>query len=704
MKHSKVLTVILLACLMLTLVFTLASCSDENAATEMVSVTIKKDGQTVLLKATIDSVYAENHSKDTLYVLALPTSDTSSIPTDVDVVGEVKVKSNVKLSFSLVDDNGFSRLTKAFVIAEKTDFSYAPITNAMYIQNPEILADNKSEAPEVSDIKGLNCADVYQAQLAGADRLLIKVDVHTLMLDEYEDGAIKYNVDGVSYFFDGDVVERLDKQIRSANDLGMRVYLRTSYYVSSSPMSSSEQTFEISTPDVSKPEVARGFRAFYSFLAQRYSGGYGQVSDYIIGQNGNRVRLSSEEEQEKAYQAWVRLAYTSLKSIDSEAKVYASVSNKWRNSGNGSIGAKSFLAHFAAEAKSSGDYDWAISLDLGTGDDLPALLSTDSYDYSNIGIDNMNEVVDLINTADMRYQSEKREFIIDALALPTTMTESNRATYYICAYYKAAELGAGALFYTDFGDYTLLDKNANKGALYYMFMLCGTNKTEQLTEYTRKVEGYTNDDMQKHVFKNLTYLQNAKYEISDDDAKRVKDFPASLADFKENSVTVAYLTLENKLGGGYERALNVKADTGKGIGAVTAFEVNAKQIKASKYIGVTASSENNATLILSVSSVSTGKVVYIAEANLVNAESECYFDITGFAQKVGDNEKLTVSLCLISDDDEASAVINGMALYGNSGFDITSVLIIVAVVVVAAGLVGAIVALAVKRKKKLQQD
>ena len=116
MKHSKVLTVILLACLMLTLVFTLASCSDENAATEMVSVTIKKDKQTVQLKATIDSVYAENHSKDTLYVLALPTSDTSSIPADVDVVGEVKVKSNVKLSFSLVDDNGFSRLTKAFVI------------------------------------------------------------------------------------------------------------------------------------------------------------------------------------------------------------------------------------------------------------------------------------------------------------------------------------------------------------------------------------------------------------------------------------------------------------------------------------------------------------------------------------------------------------------------------------------------------------
>ena len=103
MKHSKVLTVILLVSLVLTLAFTLASCSDENAKTEVVSVTIKKDEQNVLLKATIDAVYADNHAKETLYVLALPTSDTSSVPSDVDVVGEVKVKSNVKLSFSLLE-------------------------------------------------------------------------------------------------------------------------------------------------------------------------------------------------------------------------------------------------------------------------------------------------------------------------------------------------------------------------------------------------------------------------------------------------------------------------------------------------------------------------------------------------------------------------------------------------------------------------
>ena len=227
MKITKILKLALLVCLALTLVFAFASCSDENAETEVVSVEIKKDKQNVQLKATLDAVYAENHSGEKLYVLALPTADTSYIPANVDVVGEVKVKANVKLNFTLYDENGFSRLSKAFVLAEKTDFSYSPITNAMYIQNPEMLADKQSSSPEVSDIKGINTSDVYDAHLAGASRTLFTIDMSVFMLDEYKEGAIKYNKDGISYFFSGAYVEMLDEKIKSANDLGIRVYLRS---------------------------------------------------------------------------------------------------------------------------------------------------------------------------------------------------------------------------------------------------------------------------------------------------------------------------------------------------------------------------------------------------------------------------------------------------------------------------------------------
>lgn len=703
MKMKKLLTVILLVCMALTLAFALSSCSDENAETEMISVTVKKDKENVQLKATLDSVYVQNHKGEKLYVLALPTSDTSYIPANVDVVGEVKVKADVKLNFSLYDEDGFSRLSKAFVIAEKTDYSYAPITGAMYVHNPEILAEKQSIAPEVSDIKGINTSDVYDAHLAGASRTLFTVDMSVFMLDEYKDGAIKYNKDGVSYFFSGAYVEALDEKIKSANDLGMRVYLRTVGYVSvlNSLVSGSQIVIdpEKAIPDVSDEDTARRVEAFYCFLADRYSGEYGQVSDYIIGQNGNRVVLDSEEEQERVYQAWVRAAHIALRSVDSNAQVYVSVSNKWRNSGSGSIGAKSFLAHFAEQSRLSGDYGWAISLDLGQGADLPALLETDSYDYSNIGVDNMNEVLDLVNTADMRYKSEKREFIIDSLALPLTISESNRATYYICAYYKAAQLGAKAFFYNDSFGHSLLDKNSNRGALYYMFLLCGTNKTEQLTEYTRKVEGFTGEDMQKHVFKKLTFLQNAKYEISESDSKKVTPFPVGLDKFEENGITRAQLSLDSSK----NRELDVFAKTALGIGAVTAFDVDAKQIKASKYLGITVSSENAPSIVVSITD-ENNEIAYVAQTDLVNGESEYYFDITGFGENVSEADKLTVSICIVSDDLDSQITVSDMSLYGNSGLGSTTVIIIVIVAAVALVLVVGIVLLALKRKKKHQQD
>ena len=315
----------------------------------------------------------------------------------------------------------------------------------------------------------------------------------------------------------------------------------------------------------------------------------------------------------------------------------------------------------------------------------------------------MGEVVELINTADMRYKSEKREFIIDALALPVSITESNRATYYICAYYKAASLGAKAFFYTDARESSLLDKNSNRGALYYMFLLCGTDKTEQLGEYTRKVEGFTTEKMQQHVFKKLKFSQSAKYEISDADAKKSKAFPAALADFKENGITRTQLTLIKGYEGVYKRNLDIYANTAIGVGAVTAFDVDAKQIKASKYLGVTLSTENSPAIAIAITNAS-GDVAYIAQTNSVNGESEYFFDLTGWVDNVSESDKLYVSICLLSDDETSKVTISDMKLYGSSGLEYMAVIIIAVVAVVAVGLIAAVVGLALKRKKKRQQD
>jgi hypothetical protein len=428
------------------------------------------------------------------------------------------------------------------------------------------------------------------------------------------------------------------------------------------------------------------------------------VSDYIIGEAANEMvspfKSAESEEYEDAYFAWLRTAHIALKSVDANARVYVPTTNVWRNGKGSVIAAKTFLSHLAENTKAGGDYNWALALDLGRGDDLPALLSTDSYDYSNIGIDNLSEIADFFNSAAMRFGSEKRDFIIDALTLPTGISERNRATYYICAYYKACEVGAKAIVYSANAN-SLLDKNASKNAMYYMFLLCGTDETSQLAEYTARVEGFGEDVLQKHVYKNITYYQTPSYELPETDANRVSAFPATLDSFTENGLALAHMQLKKNADGTYGRALNVLASTKNGMGAVTAINVPAKAIKEAKYIVITATSKNRPTLILSITDSASGnEIVYIGEAALVNAETEYYFDITELAEHIGESDTLTVTLHLASNDDVTDATIHNVSLYGASGLGWDTAIIIIIVVVVVGALVGLTVFLALRRKKK----
>jgi hypothetical protein len=248
----------------------------------------------------------------------------------------------------------------------------------------------------------------------------------------------------------------------------------------------------------------------------------------------------------------------------------------------------------------------------------------------------------------------------------------------------------------------LYDKNGDPGALYYMAVLCGGDKTGQLASYTDKVDGFTADRFDEYAKKSIIYVQNAVFELDQNIKRKAVEFPALLGDFECNDLTRARMVLEARPDGTYRRVLSVTASTKDGIGAVTAFNVDAKAIKAARYIAVTASSKNNPTLFISVSNKS-GDVVYIAQTQLVNAETEYYFDIEKLVPKIAESDDLTVSLCIVSNDASSEMTVTDLSLYGASGLDSTTVIIIVAVAVVAVGLIGLIVLLAVRRKKKQER-
>lgn len=715
MKRSGIVCAILSLLIIFTLVMPLASCSGkEDIVTEIKSVELDKKGEEITLKATLEESYAKNHSKDTLYLLALPNADVDGSLEGARVVDEVRAKKKMTFKFDLYDGVD-SRASYGFVIAEKNGSKYSAITEISYLENPEVLADGAKGGNGTSGIKGLATGDVFGAQMLGAEHIVLGARIDLIMLEGFEKNSVSYNCDGITYYFDKDYVEALDSAIFDADSIGMRVYLKTVLGVPETPEDEDEEAREpISflyckgadsdasgfAPDLSNPEAMRYIKAFYEFLADRYP-----VADYIIGDSVNNYAENcnagdmSAEAFEKLYYVWARTAYNTLSSVNSSATVYIPIDNAWRvNIEDGYIGSKVFISRFASDARASGDYPYAISLDLGEGEDLPTLLSGNEGDYNTIGAGDLDEVASLLDKTEFRYNSERRRMIIGDLYLDTDMSEANRAAYYTYAYYSAAQNGFDAFFSSS----PLYSEGVVRSDFYYAVLMCGSNMTSQLSSYTDKLTNVSVPSFSEHKTLDLTYAQTPTLEVKESVVKNKKTFPATFEAFMlgGSAYNTQGISVTGKDGESL-RAWLIESDGSSITGAVSATNISAKEIIKSRYVGITMSSDSSAKIALVISDENGVSGAFIGEAKIANAPTTYYFDISDFTKDVKASDTLTVSICLIPEGESVESVeISEIALYGSSAGGAGTVIIIVVVAIIIAALVALVILLAINRKKK----
>ena len=678
--------------LMLLSTLSLASCEEGEAITGISSVEVK-DGS-VTLKATLDESYASDHSKDTLYVLALSEMQPNGSLKGAKVVAESKAKKSMSFKFSLNDDTGASRVACAFVLAEKNGEKYSALTEFAYITNPEVLADKNDGPASTSGIKGIASNDPAGSAILGAEHIVVTADMGKLILEDFDSDAVRFNYQGVTYFFDQKEVDGLDRLIGEAERVGTRVYIRT-------VLTDEEASAENLLPRLDRADAARYVRAFYAFLATRYS-----VSDYIIGnQVNNYGKYCYEdgleaEELERMYSFWARTSNNVLKSINSSAKIYVPVDNSWKSDGkSGIIGAQAFLSHFASAAKAGGDYDYAVALNLGDGDDLTALLKDEGYNYSKIGAINLSEFSDFIDKTEMRYKSEKRDMIIDGLEMREGISSQNGAAYYTMAYYTAAANGFDAFVYSG----SLYGNGFSRSDLYFAFMMCGSSMNSQLAEYTDKLKGAYIPSFDEYVTDNLKYVQSAKTDVKEQITNQKKPFPVSLSCFE---IVGDVKNFQGRLAEGGSSWL-LEADLTTVTGGIMAASVPAESIVGSGYLGVTldSSEEHTVCLLMRNENANADTYSFVGEFKTLGGKNTYYFDLAGFTEGVDASDKITVALCLIPDgDEEASLEIVDISLYGNAAAKTETVIIIIVVVVILLALVGLIVLLVIKRKKKATRD
>ncbi|MBQ8410097.1 MAG: hypothetical protein IJY39_14665 [Clostridia bacterium] len=710
--------------LLLLLILTVTGCAAEPVENSILSAEIKSNGEQVSVKAALTDEYITEHKGEQVYLLALDSCHTDSL-TSYTVVGSSKPRNNLSFRFDLETDAGNSLLCSAFVLAQLTSGeastgTYKAVTSAFYISNPSENAASAKRPQSSAGIKGISTDDIYSAEMMGAEHILLEADINELLLPTYSEGAINHVFDGVSYYFDSAKVTALDKQVSEACDLKLRVYLRTSLQY---PEEGEEPITALYCPGATygqqgylpnmESKVGAGYvKAFYDFLAQRYSGEKGLVLDYVIGEDVNDLAAScnagsySIERVQDNYLSWVRSAYNILSSQSKNTTVYISVDNHMRSEDTSSaVGTKVFLTTFATKAKSSGDFPWSIALSLGDGNDLSAILAGDSKDYSNIGINNLHDLLDLLEQDVMLCNGNRRSAIIDSLALSNSVSEANRAAYYTYAYYKAADAGFDALIYNaGSSDSTLTNANGERKEFYYAFLMCGSNTATQLKSFTDKIPTANSLKFKELCTRYLSYEQEITTEVGRAVSKNKKEFPATLRDFVAAAGTVNAELGKNDSTGA--QTLTVKGDASSTYVAISCFDISASDLIESGYVGITMSSPTatRIALIISDKALPNGEsAVYIGEATVHNS-AIYYFNITPFTESIKSSDSLQISLCVLPEENSGNVTleIEELALYGSSGNGISTVVSVIVVIISTLSVCGLLFILTQRRKKQLR--
>ena len=700
-----------------------ACSSDEARISEISSAAIKNDRRTVKVEITLSDEDVEKYKDDRLYLLSL---ESGSLIDGVHIVGDGKTRG--KMTFKIrLDRQSASFLSSPLVLAKKSleDKSMIPsytlVTELEYINNPWMLATKNFVATDSGEIKGLESRDLLDASAIGAQRVLVEVDINSIMCPEYAEGAINYIYDDKSYYFEGDKVAELDRQIKTANALGMKVYLRT---VILPPDGKSEEITELYATTPSKKTegcvinagnpIAMGYlRAFYTFLAERYNEKGALAVDIIVGEKVNDYKTNCAAASDTAftsnYFAWARVANNIFQSHNRNSKIYVSVDGNMRVDGTDALGTKVFLLQLAEDAKLSGDYNYAIALSLGNGEDLGDILSGKNSDLALINANSLTSFTDLVSSEEMLYNGKSRVAIIDSLALPTTISEQNRAAYYSYTYYKAREAGFDALIYAaNEENSNIFNAEGKQRDFFYTLLICGTQHYNQLYTYLGKIQGAEIPKLADHVTSLLYTEEEIPYEISGAAQRNRRELSLSLSDMiAAGSAYDARLYPDFNADGHEKTHLSMTSAIEDDTAALLLCNILGKEIIESGYIGISMYCPTASDVELVLNRVGgEGEIIYIGKAEVGSVEKTYFFNVSPFVKSIEESDKLTLSVRIPSyaEEKESSLILSDVGLYGSSGSGRSMIFTVVTVAVSTLAICGLLFLLTRRRARSMSKN
>lgn len=290
------------------------------------------------------------------YCAAMPASESVTFTTDLNL------------------NTASSRLYSRFVVTVLRAGVFVPVSNEMYITNPEVLASVSTGYPARSK-KGVIADWRYTSDLTE-----LNAGYATYVLDVskfFQAGGVNFTYNGKNYSFNSTAVAEADAVCSLFTNEGCNVVMviinnynpATLDMVPPLGRTASMTTYAF---NVQEQVPAEKLEALMSFLVQRYANnGHGAIHSWVIGNEVNNNYPAhyqgniSVDEFAADYAKQFRVCYNAIKSYNKDARVYTNIDQRWNWLDKASplqYPSRTFLDKFAANITATGNIDWGLTI------------------------------------------------------------------------------------------------------------------------------------------------------------------------------------------------------------------------------------------------------------------------------------------------------------------------------------------------------
>lgn len=353
-------------------------------------------------------------------------------------------------------------LFERFIPALKIDDNFVQVGKSIYLSNPEALAENQDDYPELGSKKGI-LLDPTMLATPELTELGVKHAIYNIPLShimgETTDQTfptITYTYRGKNYLFNGAAINGYDGLFTYLSDMGMSA---TAVVLNDW----NEAHLELIHPEARKQESSayyymfntaeesgtRTLEAVASFLAERYSSGtHGMIHSWVIANEINQNRVWNYMDTQdvvhytETFEKSMRIFYQAVKSHYAGGRVYFSIDHAW-NSNEGDnrnfFNGRDVLEAFNGAALAHGNYDWGIAIHP-----YPEPLTRVNYwsqeydktrDASHLSVMNLNVLTDVLsNETFLDQNGEVRSVTITELGFSSGSGERLQAAAFAYCY------------------------------------------------------------------------------------------------------------------------------------------------------------------------------------------------------------------------------------------------------------------------------